>query len=77
MTKPLAQVLLDRTAAECSPAPWVDAGPDSADPQRAIILPIRSATALIGFLVAGVSRFLALEHGYRDFFDLVAEKIST
>ena len=76
-SEPLARVMRDRTAADCSPAGWVDTRPDSADAQRGVILPIRSATGLNGFVVAGVSRFLAFEHGYRDFFDLVAEKIST
>jgi signal transduction histidine kinase/DNA-binding response OmpR family regulator len=76
-TMSLARAVRGRTAAEGQPAPWIDGRPESADSRREVILPIRSASAPLGFVIAGVSRFLALEAGYRDFFDLVAEKLST
>ena len=44
---------------------------------RALVLPLVHHAAVTGFLVAGVSRYLALEGPYRDFFDLVAASIST
>ena len=44
---------------------------------RALVLPLVHNAAVTGFLVAGVSRYLALEGPYRDFFDLVAASIST
>ena len=44
---------------------------------RALVLPLVHNAAVTGFLVAGVSRYLALEGPYRDFFDPVAASIST
>jgi GAF domain-containing protein len=54
-----------------------DGLPDTAAPDRTLILPILRAGQCAGFMIAGTSRFLALEGDYRDFFDLVATQIGT
>src|SRR5262249_16227623 len=51
--------------------------PAAASPTRALALPITSGTSPAGFLVAGISRLLTLEGGYRDFFTLAADRVST
>ena len=51
--------------------------PDSAAPDRTLILPIVRSGQCAGFIVAGTSRFLVLEDNYRDFFDLIAGQIGT
>jgi signal transduction histidine kinase/DNA-binding response OmpR family regulator/anti-sigma regulatory factor (Ser/Thr protein kinase) len=43
---------------------------------EALVLPITVGTATAGALVAGVSRYLALVGGYRDFIELAAAQIS-
>jgi signal transduction histidine kinase len=43
---------------------------------QALVLPLGSGARGFGVLVAGVSPFLALTGDYRDFFDLVAARIS-
>jgi len=49
-----------------------------AAPERTLVLPIVAAAGqCAGFLVAGTSRFSALEGDYLDFFDLVATQIGT
>ncbi|WDT74284.1 MAG: ATP-binding protein [Candidatus Manganitrophus sp.] len=50
--------------------------PSSAS-ERLLILSLTSGNAPAGFLLAGVSRFLSLEGGYRDFLGLVAGQVST
>jgi signal transduction histidine kinase/DNA-binding response OmpR family regulator len=51
--------------------------PEAAAPDRTMIHPILRGGQCTGFLVAGTSRFLALEGDYRDFLDLVAAQIGT
>jgi signal transduction histidine kinase/DNA-binding response OmpR family regulator len=52
--------------------------PEAAAPDRTLILPIGGGGGQVaGFVVAGTSRFLALEGDYRDFFDLVVAQIAT
>jgi signal transduction histidine kinase/DNA-binding response OmpR family regulator len=51
--------------------------PSNAAADRTLILPIMRSGQCAGFIVAGTSRFQALEETYRDFFDLVAAQIST
>ena len=49
--------------------------PEAAAPDRTLVLPIVAGGQCAGFVVAGTSRFLALEGDYRDFLDLVAAQI--
>ncbi|HEX6209243.1 MAG TPA: ATP-binding protein [Methylomirabilota bacterium] len=52
--------------------------PETAAPDRTLVLPIVGGGGQVaGFLIAGTSRFLALEGDYRDFFDLVAAQVGT
>ncbi len=51
--------------------------PEEAAPDRTLIYPILRGGQCAGFVVAGTSRFLALQGDYRDFFDLVAAQIGT
>jgi len=52
--------------------------PEAAAPDRTLVLPVVGGGGQVaGFVVAGTSRFLALEGDYRDFFDLVATQIAT
>nr|WP_221378715.1 SpoIIE family protein phosphatase [Actinoplanes polyasparticus] len=51
-----------------------DAPPSAAD--RALVLPVSVGTQRAGALVVGVSRYLALSGGYRDFLELAAAQIS-
>jgi signal transduction histidine kinase/DNA-binding response OmpR family regulator len=53
----------------CDPPP-----PAAAD--EALVLPVSIGTSNVGVLVAGVSRFLALDQGYRDFLELANAQIS-
>ena len=57
----------------------VPRGPWSDPPGEAVVVPIRSSLAhqVAGFLVAGVSARLKLDHLYRSFFELVATQIAT
>jgi PAS domain S-box-containing protein len=57
----------------------VPRGPWSDPPREAVVLPIRSSLAhqVAGFLIAGVSSRLKLDHLYQGFFELVATQIST
>ncbi|MGK5678681.1 SpoIIE family protein phosphatase [Actinoplanes sp. URMC 104] len=52
----------------------VDAPPSAAD--QALVLPLTVGTGTAGALVVGVSRYLALGGGYRDFLELAAAQIS-
>ncbi|HEY7541304.1 MAG TPA: ATP-binding protein [Methylomirabilota bacterium] len=51
--------------------------PDGAAPDRTLILPIMRSGQCAGFIIAGTSRFIALDERYRDFFDLIAAQIGT
>ncbi|MBL7253592.1 SpoIIE family protein phosphatase [Actinoplanes sp. LDG1-01] len=51
-------------------------GAPSADADEALVLPVTVGMARAGALVIGVSRFLALGGGYRDFLELAAAQIS-
>jgi len=59
--------------------PAVPTGPWDDPPQTAVMLPLRSNKpgSLSGFLVAGVSSRLRLDHRYRGFFELMAAQIAT
>jgi len=43
---------------------------------EALVLPVGVGSGTVGALVVGVSRFLALDRGYRDFLDLATAQIS-
>jgi signal transduction histidine kinase len=62
---------------ERSPEAFVTAVPRAASPERVLLLPLSSGTQSAGVLVAGVSRYLPLAGPYRDFFDLIAARVST
>jgi len=51
--------------------------PEGAAADRTLVQPIMRGGQCAGFMVAGTSRFLALEGDYRDFFELVATQIGT
>jgi signal transduction histidine kinase/response regulator RpfG family c-di-GMP phosphodiesterase len=72
----LQETIGSGTGAEASPALFVTALPSTASPERLLVLPLLSGTQPAGVLVAGVSRHLQLTGPYRDFFDLVAGRIS-
>ena len=59
--------------------PEVSTGPLSEPLRTAVMLPLRSSKpgSLSGFLVAGASSRLRLDHQYRGFFELVAAQIAT
>jgi signal transduction histidine kinase/DNA-binding response OmpR family regulator len=63
--------LTEHFSAEVPPGPWAD------PPPQALILPIRTSVAqqVAGFLVAGVSPRLKLDHSYRGFYELLANQI--
>lgn len=74
---PFAQVCKTGLAVEAlAEGPMAQALSPSAS-ERMLILPLTSGNALVGFLVAGVSRFLPMEGSYRDFLGLVAGQVST
>jgi signal transduction histidine kinase/DNA-binding response OmpR family regulator len=50
--------------------------PPSSAAAEALVLPIGAGTSGVGALVVGVSRFLALDRGYRDFLHLATAQIS-
>ena len=50
--------------------------PPSSAAAEALVLPIGAGTSGVGALVVGVSRFLALDRGYRDFLELATAQIS-
>ncbi len=52
-------------------------GPEGAAADRALVQPILQTGQCAGFVIAGPSRFVALEGDYRDFFDLVAAQVGT
>nr|BFE68550.1 hypothetical protein GCM10020092_018510 [Actinoplanes digitatis] len=56
-------------------ADLADPPPASAAPE-ALVLPVGAGTGDAGVLVVGVSRFLAMDRGYRDFLDLATAQIS-
>jgi signal transduction histidine kinase/DNA-binding response OmpR family regulator len=62
--------------------PGVLAVADIADPppaaaaDEALLLPVGAGTSDVGVLVVGVSRFLAMDRGYRDFLELANAQIS-
>ncbi|MGH7326185.1 MAG: ATP-binding protein [Candidatus Rokuibacteriota bacterium] len=74
---PAAVALRMGIAAETPSDAFVAASPPTASPERVLVLPLLSGVQPAGFLVAGVSRHLALSGHYRDFFDLVADRVST
>jgi signal transduction histidine kinase/DNA-binding response OmpR family regulator/anti-sigma regulatory factor (Ser/Thr protein kinase) len=55
--------------AVCDPPP-----PSAGD--QALVLPVGVGTGNVGVLIVGISRYLALEQGYRDFLELVDAQIS-
>jgi signal transduction histidine kinase/DNA-binding response OmpR family regulator/anti-sigma regulatory factor (Ser/Thr protein kinase) len=50
--------------------------PPSSAADEALVLPIGAGTSGVGALVVGVSRFLAMDRGYRDFLELATAQIS-
>jgi signal transduction histidine kinase/CheY-like chemotaxis protein len=80
---PIANVLLNQELtvienlgsrfAAVPPGPWRD------PPHSAAIIPVRSnkPNELVGFVIAGVSARLRLDHLYRSFFELMAAQIAT
>jgi signal transduction histidine kinase/DNA-binding response OmpR family regulator len=50
--------------------------PPSAAAEDALVLPVGIGASVSGALVVGVSRFIAMDRGYRDFLDLAAAQIS-
>ena len=52
------------------------ADPPPAAAGEALVLPVGDGTGTAGALVVGVSRFLALDRGYRDFLELAGAQIS-
>jgi signal transduction histidine kinase len=64
-------------AVDTEPDVFVRAVPRMASSDAVLALPIWSGTQAVGVLVAGVSRHLALGGPYRDFFDLIAGRVST
>jgi signal transduction histidine kinase/DNA-binding NarL/FixJ family response regulator/anti-sigma regulatory factor (Ser/Thr protein kinase) len=86
---PFARLLLDDDALLAPLRQVVDTGrpgtvklgelteaPPPAAAAEALVLPIEVGTATVGVLVVGVSRYLALSGGYRDFLELAAAQIS-
>ncbi|HEY7519914.1 MAG TPA: ATP-binding protein [Methylomirabilota bacterium] len=73
----LQEAIRTREAIEASPDAFVRALPAHASPEHVLVLPLLAGTQPAGVLVAGVSRHLALRGHYRDFFDLVASRVST
>jgi signal transduction histidine kinase/DNA-binding response OmpR family regulator len=67
--RPLVQAALPAGAAREMPG--------AAAPDRTVLHPILSGGQCAAVMVAGTSRFLALEGDYRDFLDLVAAQIGT
>jgi signal transduction histidine kinase/DNA-binding response OmpR family regulator len=57
-------------AADAAQPPPLSAAPE------ALVLPIGAGTSGVGALVVGLSRFLALDRGYRDFLELATAQIS-
>jgi signal transduction histidine kinase/DNA-binding response OmpR family regulator len=76
---PLAEVARTGQPAVQPSLPAVSARelPDGAAPDRTLVLPIMRSGQCAGFIIAGTSRFIALEDRYRDFFDLIAAQIGT
>ncbi|GGQ57820.1 SpoIIE family protein phosphatase [Couchioplanes azureus] len=64
----------NRPAAVPVAAVTAAAPPSAAD--RALVLPMDMGSGDVGALVVGVSRYLAMDDGYRDFLDLVTAQIS-
>jgi PAS domain S-box-containing protein len=73
----LSEVIRTGKVSEASPDAFVSAMVGVASSERLLALPLWSGTQPVGALVAGVSRHLALSGHYRDFFDLVAGRVST
>jgi PAS domain S-box-containing protein len=73
----VADVIRTGKVGEASPDAFVSAMVGVASSERLLALPLWSGTQPVGVLVAGVSRHLALGGHYRDFFDLVAGRVST
>jgi signal transduction histidine kinase len=74
---PAASALRAGSAIEARPDLFVTARPSTATPERVVVLPLASGAQAFGFLVIGVSPHLALSGHYRDFLDLVADRVST
>ena len=71
------EVVQSGKATEASPDAFVTSLPRAASSDRVLALPLWSGTQPAGVLVCGISRHLALGGHYRDFFDLVAGRVST
>ena len=69
-------VLVDNLADRFNDVPH---GPWNDPPHSAVLVPLRSNKLgeLVGFVVAGVSSRLRLDHLYRSFFELMAAQIAT
>ena len=52
------------------------AEPPGSAGDHALVLPVGIGTSNVGVLIVGVSRFLAVDRGYRDFLDLANAQIS-
>lgn len=71
---PLRSVVGDRRTVTAPATTFVPAA--SAGTEQALVLPIAHAGRPIGFLVAGLSRYVRLGGDYADFLDLVAARVS-
>ena len=71
----LAIDAVGRTPSQAEPALYVADLPSTARPDLAVLVPFTSGTVCLGLLVAGVSKHLAFEGGYADFFNLVGSTI--
>jgi signal transduction histidine kinase/DNA-binding response OmpR family regulator len=74
---PFSRLLLDRVMSPgVVPLREITARPPAAAADEALVLPVGIGATATGVLIVGVSRFLALDRGYRDFFDLAAAQIA-
>ncbi len=73
----LRDVVQSGKGVDARPEAFVTAVPHGASEERLVALPLWSGTQPAGVLVAGVSPNLELGGHYRDFFDLVAGRVST
>jgi signal transduction histidine kinase len=77
-TPTLTRLSLDTVApipAQVKPQLYVAGLPSTARPDLAVVVPFISGTAQLGLIVAGISKHLAFEGGYADFFNLVGSTI--
>ena len=71
----LALDIVGPAPSRLEPALYIADMPSTARQDLAILVPFTSGTTRLGLLVAGVSRHLAFEGGYADFFNLVGSTI--